>query len=216
VMDGIVYCVAAAAGFATVENIMYVAGGGLATGIVRALVSVPLHVLASAMVGYFLGLSKFKKSGRTVLILTGLVLAIALHGTFDFFLLKGRVGIALLVVPLVIGAWFAVGRLVHRSLDLSPFKPGGALAPHAHHTRIYIHPVRPKPAHYRSTLKVIGAVLLFFFSAIMSIGAIGVYIENSKEITSNLSGYIIMIFLPIGAGALLLIGAARGQKKSAG
>jgi RsiW-degrading membrane proteinase PrsW (M82 family) len=46
-----VYSICAGAGFATLENLMYVAQYGLATGIVRGFVSVPLHCTTAAIIG---------------------------------------------------------------------------------------------------------------------------------------------------------------------
>ncbi len=86
-MDGLVYGVAAALGFATVENIFYVLEGGLGTAIVRALLSVPSHAFWGAILGYSVGQVRFngKKKG---FILSGLLIAIMLHGLFNFFLVS--------------------------------------------------------------------------------------------------------------------------------
>ena len=58
-MDGIVYAVFVGLGFACVENVLYVFEGGIATGIVRALLSVPAHFLFAVVMGYFFSLAKF-------------------------------------------------------------------------------------------------------------------------------------------------------------
>ena len=42
-VDGIVYTSFVALGFATVENILYTISGGITTGIVRAVTTVPAH-----------------------------------------------------------------------------------------------------------------------------------------------------------------------------
>ena len=52
VMDGIVYCATAALGFASVENVFYVLSGGVETGILRAILSVPGHGLNGSLMGY--------------------------------------------------------------------------------------------------------------------------------------------------------------------
>lgn len=91
VMDGIVYGASAALGFATVENIFYVLEGGVSTGILRALLSVPSHALDGAVLGFFIGLAKFNKAKRVRLIISGLVLSIILHGLWDFFSMTGIV-----------------------------------------------------------------------------------------------------------------------------
>ena len=48
-MDGLILGVAAALGFATVENIFYVRAGKILTALVRAIVSVPSHALFGAV-----------------------------------------------------------------------------------------------------------------------------------------------------------------------
>ena len=52
-MDGIVYGVAASLGFATLENVLYVAKGGLSLAITRALTAVPGHAFLGAIMGYY-------------------------------------------------------------------------------------------------------------------------------------------------------------------
>jgi RsiW-degrading membrane proteinase PrsW (M82 family) len=80
-MDGIVFGVAAALGFATVENILYVSEGGIWTAVFRALVSVPAHAFYGAILGFYLGEAKIR--GRPLLALNGLLFAALLHGLFD-------------------------------------------------------------------------------------------------------------------------------------
>ena len=85
VMDGILYTAASSLGFAMLENVLYVAQGGIATGILRAFTAVPLHASASGIMGYFVGRSKFAKgAGRPVWMLSGLAAAIFIHGTYDW------------------------------------------------------------------------------------------------------------------------------------
>ena len=93
-MDGIVYASFIGLGFACVENIMYVfsaasesLGGGISTGIVRALLSVPGHFLFGVVMGYFLSLAKFQPEKRTRYLLTGLLAAMLAHGLFDWLLM---------------------------------------------------------------------------------------------------------------------------------
>ncbi|MBO6058212.1 MAG: PrsW family intramembrane metalloprotease [Bacteroidales bacterium] len=90
--DGIVYACFIGLGFAGVENIMYVfgnetVGGALSTGVVRALLSVPGHFLFAVIMGYFLGMAKFRpeKCGK-YLILSYLCPMLA-HGLFDYLLM---------------------------------------------------------------------------------------------------------------------------------
>jgi protease PrsW len=137
VYDGILYAVAVSLGFATVENVLYVLsapgfGAQIATLVVRAIMSVPVHALLGVLMGYFVGRAKFVPSGqgRRRLFLIGLLLATFCHGLYDFLLIamdSGEIGD--LVVPfgfgvfvLVVLMWVAGVRLIHRAQDLSPFK----------------------------------------------------------------------------------------------
>lgn len=86
-MDGIVYATFVGLGFACVENIMYVFEGGVGTGIVRALLSVPGHFLFAVIMGYFFSLAKFSDKGRFGYLMTGLFGAVLAHGLFDWLLM---------------------------------------------------------------------------------------------------------------------------------
>src|SRR5581483_6753264 len=57
-LDGVVYGVALALGFATVENVLFVVRGGLGLGILRAIFAVPAHALFGAAMGFYLGRAK--------------------------------------------------------------------------------------------------------------------------------------------------------------
>lgn len=101
VMDGIVYGVSAAMGFATLENIFYVLEGGIAVGILRALLSVPGHAMWGAIIGYYMGLKKMNPESNKRYVLTGLTIAILFHGAYDFFIFT-QTALALLIIPLII------------------------------------------------------------------------------------------------------------------
>jgi len=87
-VDGIVYSVMASMGFALVENIMYILPNqnGIFIGILRALTAVPMHAMATGIMGYYIGLSIFQKSFkmREMYVLKGLLAAIFIHGVYDF------------------------------------------------------------------------------------------------------------------------------------
>ena len=85
--DGIVYCVMVSMGFATLENIAYVYQYGLGVAILRMFLSVPAHAIFGVIMGYYMG-KAWTRSGkdRSRLLMTGLLMAVFWHGTFDFFL----------------------------------------------------------------------------------------------------------------------------------
>lgn len=86
--DGIVYAVMVSMGFATVENIMYVVFDTKSVDVayMRMFLSVLAHATFAVVMGYFMGKAKFNSKKSFALMITGLVGALLLHGTFDFFL----------------------------------------------------------------------------------------------------------------------------------
>lgn len=96
-VDGIVYAVCVGMGFAAFENIGYVFGSQeawLATGIMRAVVSIPAHFFFAVAMGYYYSKAAFDRYDRRRLnIALALIVPIALHATFDAILMvTGSVG----------------------------------------------------------------------------------------------------------------------------
>lgn len=83
--DGIMYAVMVSMGFATAENILYVANGGFHVAVARMFTAVPAHASFAVLMGYFVGLAKFRHRNAPYL-LTGLAMAVLFHGAYDFFL----------------------------------------------------------------------------------------------------------------------------------
>mgnify|MGYP001604518660 CR=1 FL=1 len=90
--DAIIYMIAAALGFAAMENMLvikgiYSEGVGLAStlGVIslRFTGATLLHALASGLIGYFLGLAWFFYHFKRYIVVFGLVLASVLHFTFN-------------------------------------------------------------------------------------------------------------------------------------
>ncbi|MBV8253169.1 MAG: PrsW family intramembrane metalloprotease [Chitinophaga sp.] len=88
--DGIVYAVMIGMGFATLENIAYVAKYGMGTGVARMFLSVPAHGAFAVLMGYYVGLAKFLPHKKEELLRKGLLVAVFFHGTYDFFLFTGN------------------------------------------------------------------------------------------------------------------------------
>ena len=96
-IDPVIYMVAVALGFAAVENTLFLlsplAGSTflqtVMTGNLRFVGATLLHVLSSAVIGVMLGLSFYKpKAKKRVYALAGVILAVVLHGTFNFLILN--------------------------------------------------------------------------------------------------------------------------------
>lgn len=120
VMDGIVYTVVASLGFACFENVMYVLDGGIYVALLRAFTAVPMHALASGIMGYYIGKAKFAEGGeRRAFFLKGFFFAFMIHGVYDFLLMGTPVfGTlpALLIFPLLIIVFFWLGSLIKKAL----------------------------------------------------------------------------------------------------
>ncbi|MDD4327317.1 MAG: PrsW family intramembrane metalloprotease [Eubacteriales bacterium] len=113
VNDGIVYYGTGAIGFALLENILYVLGNGLGTGILRAFTAIPLHTFCGVIVGYHMGLARFgKKRNPQLIILRGLFLAVITHASYNS-LIAAESLLSLLFIPLVIGVYI-IGAIVLR------------------------------------------------------------------------------------------------------
>jgi RsiW-degrading membrane proteinase PrsW (M82 family) len=104
--DGIVYAVSLSLGFAIVENFLYTWNDpGLL--ILRSVTAVPLHAIATGSMGYWLGREKLGVAGGGWG--RGLLVAVAFHGIYDFFLLEGGL-LALMIFPLLVAGGIVLRR----------------------------------------------------------------------------------------------------------
>lgn len=104
--DGIVYGVAVSLGFAAFENILYVAGGGISIGILRAFTAVPMHAVLGVLMGVAYGKAKFDVAGPRDPLFKSLAIPTFFHGLYDFFALSsgtGQVDFSGLLFILLIG-----------------------------------------------------------------------------------------------------------------
>lgn len=81
----VVYGLAAAAGFATAENVQYTLSYGLQVAFTRMMLSIPLHCCTGLMIGMSLGRRKFL--GERHRMLRALMAPVVAHGLYDFFLM---------------------------------------------------------------------------------------------------------------------------------
>ena len=124
--DGIMYAVAAALGFAAIENVMYVLMGGVPAAFVRALTAVPAHAMMGLFIGYFAGRAKFAKRKwvKPFLILTGFSIAVFLHGLYDLIAMWPYHRLAWLWLFPLLGVMVVASLLFIRDArNRSPFKP---------------------------------------------------------------------------------------------
>lgn len=126
-IDGIVYSVIVAMGFATTENILYALEYGLGTTILRAFTAVPAHAVFAVIMGFYAGNAKFHapQSQRRRLLL-GLGFAVLAHGVYDVLVFQ-RIyqGLIILVVVFIWLALYFERELIRRQQEESPFREGG-------------------------------------------------------------------------------------------
>jgi protease PrsW len=128
-LDGLIYGVAIALGFAALENLLYLRSRGLDIAWQRAVFAVPAHALFGGCMGYYAGRAKFPPgTDRTWRWLRAIVLAllvpIGFHGAYNFALLHGlgwKVWTAITVLSLTF--WIFVLRRVKRAQRASPYRP---------------------------------------------------------------------------------------------
>jgi len=170
VMDGIVYTTAASLGFGLLENLIYVdarfaslfcavpgiaalcsahntAGTleGVILGVVRAVTAVPMHAIASGIMGYYLGRARFHAWSpaadvfddlpellppwvprKVAWVLFGLAAAVGVHGTYDWAVFAmGTRPVIFLVLPTMLGvSGYALWRLMRHALVIDDERLG--------------------------------------------------------------------------------------------
>ncbi len=124
VMDGMIYMISAALGFAAAENVGYMMGFGFSVGILRAILSYLGHVSFSAILGYYLAKSKLEAQDNWLW--KGFLLAIALHWLYNSFLVAGTIMTSggLLFLGLMVWAFALILTLIllKKAQAVSPFR----------------------------------------------------------------------------------------------
>lgn len=126
-MDGVIYAVAVALGFASLENAFYLyrsyaTGDGTlhSVAVLRAVFSVPGHALFAIPWGYRLGIAKFSHEKRDQYFIgVGLLLGITFHGLFNFLVSIGPLWVfgMLILVPVM---WQVSHHRIDKALHASP------------------------------------------------------------------------------------------------
>ncbi len=96
-IDPIIYMITVAFGFAALENTLFLISPLMDNSIIQSILSgnsrflgaTLLHALSSSVIGVAMGLSFYKhKQAKILYTAVGLILAIALHATFNFLILN--------------------------------------------------------------------------------------------------------------------------------
>ncbi|MFK7774019.1 MAG: PrsW family intramembrane metalloprotease [Saprospiraceae bacterium] len=122
-MDGIIYAVMIGMGFAIVENIVYCMPYDITLAIVRDFTAVPSHAVFGVILGYYVGLAKFDRANLFKNILVGLLLAVGVHGLYDFFLFQRYDDWLMILATFVLmGGLFFSRKFIAQHQQDSPFK----------------------------------------------------------------------------------------------
>ncbi len=120
--DLMIYAITAALGFAAMENLFFLFPGReslfvetpaffvqdlVAGSLIRFVSGTFLHALASGIMGYFLALSIMMTKYRRRLLWTGLLIAILLHGSYNFSIMASEGNAAwFMVAPILLLSMF--------------------------------------------------------------------------------------------------------------
>jgi RsiW-degrading membrane proteinase PrsW (M82 family) len=114
-VDCIIYMIISGLGFAATENLLWlfplkseVLGKLIPVSFLRFVSATFLHALSSGTLGFFIGLSFFRKRERLKLISFGLLLATLLHGVYNFSIIEAgkKVGPLPSMILILISAYF--------------------------------------------------------------------------------------------------------------
>ena len=188
-IDGFVYGAASGAGFAILENIFYVLEHGFAVAVMRAFMSVPLHVFTGALIGY--GLIRLKLHGSYIRIVLLFMLSVVLHGLYDFVLFRmnaDSAGVAIAVAAGSVVLLLSVTRFyVHRYQTSNP-------------------PEAAKPSTFWRFIWRLTGILLLLTAAFMLLGAWANYSDGKKE---DIAVYGVLIVVPAALGIFCLLRSRR-------
>lgn len=225
-MDGIVYGVVASLGFATLENILYVADGGYTVALLRALTAVPQHALTGAIMGYFIGQAKFGGGSAARNWALAYLIPTLLHGLYDFPLMavaaytrqgeRAAVVFLLLIVPgVLIFEWVFAIRAMRRLRREQEANHPDRLAEVAHVAHV-APPIPPKEVvaalAHPTTMgsKVIGVFYLLIGALLASAGglmAIGFAVTlaegRGRGLATSIIAVLVAALLPLVLGVLL-------------
>lgn len=112
-IDGPIYAITAAMGFALLENILYVLGSQtpMTIALMRSITAVPLHALAGGFMGLAIARKKIESTHR----ITGaFLIAVLIHGFYDWFLMDERIT-NLLIFPLLAIGWLILSWILNRA-----------------------------------------------------------------------------------------------------
>jgi len=121
--DGVIYAMAVSLGFAVIENIGYMARGGVTVLVTRTFLSVPAHLGFGALWGTGLAAAKFRfpKSNPLRIVMPYLAASALCHGLYDFWLFAFLPMRAPVAIVIVLSLWSFASRKMRFLVAHSPF-----------------------------------------------------------------------------------------------
>jgi protease PrsW len=206
-LDGIIYGVSVALGFATLENIGYVLKASqtsfevlTATAVTRAVLSVPAHSLYACLWGYALGYAHFYKEGRVSPLypLFGLGLGIMTHSLFNLAaMFTPVIGFALVVVVVIL--WEMAEPRIATLLLRSPHRTVPEYRERLAAMRERFAPLRAESQWYEKK----SAVLILLFLVFAPAGLYGLF--KSTCVATRMKWVYFILWLGITAAATLQV-----------
>ncbi|MGL5313552.1 MAG: PrsW family intramembrane metalloprotease [Peptostreptococcaceae bacterium] len=92
-LDGVIYSIFLSLGFATIENLIYIlfedAGVAYEVGVIRAVISIPAHIMFGITMGYYISKYRFSSTlaKKREYFIMAILAPILMHGVFDFILM---------------------------------------------------------------------------------------------------------------------------------
>ncbi len=99
-IDAMIYCITVALGFAALENTLFILSPfhdgniskGIVTGDMRFIGATLVHTVSTAVIGFMIGIAYYKNAlTKTLSLIVGVILAIALHASFNLSIINETV-----------------------------------------------------------------------------------------------------------------------------
>ena len=128
-IDAMIYIITVALGFAAVENALFILGPlgngeisqSIATGSMRFIGATLVHIVSSAIIGFFLGYAFYKNTAAKYIYAgIGLAVAIALHASFNLSIINSSASDVLKTFGWI---WLAVVILIILFEEVKAVKP---------------------------------------------------------------------------------------------
>lgn len=128
-IDAMIYCITVALGFAALENALFILSPintgditkSIVTGNMRFIGATLVHLVSSASIGFMIGLAFYKNIFiKTIAVIAGVILAVALHASFNLSIINTTTIDTLKVFGFV---WIAIIILIVLFEEVKVIKP---------------------------------------------------------------------------------------------